>query len=482
LRVAPKPRCIPLLQLGRDLLAPRAVRLGRAVSKHAVHVLETAPLGLGHAEPRPHAAQAAENGEEDVGAEAARVLDQRRRDQPDDEVVEPVATRAPRDALAAQHAGEDLRRHRPRHGAPGHAEYEHVDEQEGDRHPALVLVDAPRLVVQADEHRDDDVADGHAHAAEQQQRTAAVLVHRVQRRDDPDDLRDVQDAREHELHVPLDPHGREERRRVVDQGVDADKLLEEHESHADHRAAPVALPEAVQVAGDFELRGRPAGSPAGGDQTRVLLLRSLLVERDLRADVAPFGLHARVRWRQIAQLAERGEGLLVPAFGGEPAGREGKEEDSHPEQQRRQHLEQEGEPVGPLVGDVARAEGDPEGDNDAEDDGEFLQDKERACTSSQDGIPTLHLRTYIPLISGGETSAIYMGTTTIHPCQRSPGHFRFRLIHWKNQWTCALYVRHRWFSFFNENPGAPTAQPARVSGYKEQSYERPLTCQCQFRR
>lgn len=104
-----------------------------------------------------------------------------------------------------------------------------------------------------------------------------------------------------------------------------------------------------------------------------------LRESHLGADLAPLPMHARVCGGKASQLGENVERLVVAAFAGQPAGREGEEYNAASKDEARDHLEEKGQPPRPFAGHVAGAVGGPEGDDDAKDNAEFLEDKEGAA-------------------------------------------------------------------------------------------------------
>ncbi len=91
--------------------------------------------------------------------------------------------------------------------------------------------------------------DSHEDAATKEQWASPKPVHGPDARADTYELRDIQDSRHDELHAMVQAHGPEECRRIIDQGVDPNELLEEHESYADVRSPPAAAPEAVRPRG-----------------------------------------------------------------------------------------------------------------------------------------------------------------------------------------------------------------------------------------
>ena len=185
-----------------------------------IHLLQRPPLRLLDSPHRPHQAQKTPHREEDIRP-IIRILHQRRRDEPNDEIHQPVRRRAQRHALAPQAAREDLGGVRPGHGAPRRAEREHVEKQKPGADPALGLVRGPVGRVGAHEAGDDGVRDEHARGTPEEEGFAAQPVHGEEGGGDADELRDVEDAGEDELEVVVEAHGGEEGGGVVDECVDS---------------------------------------------------------------------------------------------------------------------------------------------------------------------------------------------------------------------------------------------------------------------
>lgn len=117
------------LMLLRNLLEDTCFlsRVGRAsaVIKHFVHLLECLPVRLGDAEPSPDTAEQTEDSEEHIRAKS-RSLDERWRDEADDEVPEPVVAGGDGDTFRSQGGGEDFGWHRPWNRSPAGAECDHI--------------------------------------------------------------------------------------------------------------------------------------------------------------------------------------------------------------------------------------------------------------------------------------------------------------------------------------------------------------------
>lgn len=150
------------------------------------------------------------------------------------------------------------------------------------------------------------MADRHPRTPENQQRPPPERVHRVQTRCHAHQLRDIKNTTKDQPHIVPHPHRLEQRRRVVDQRVDPNELLEEHDHNAHHRPPPIPLPEAIGVRNKSQLDAGPPAPLRLREQVRMPLLGDLAVESDFGPDVEPLGLHARVVRGHVAQLAEGG--------------------------------------------------------------------------------------------------------------------------------------------------------------------------------
>lgn len=248
---------------------------------------------------------------------------------------------------------------------------EHVHEEEGNASPALGLVSRPVIIKLAHQHGNDDVRNSHDGRAPEQKRTASETIHGPDRARHANQLSDIEDTSQHKLHRVVLAHRLEERRSVVDQRVNTNKLLEEHNAHTDMRAAPATLLEAVGPGG--ELEPNAVGRLPAAKKLRVSLLSHLLLEGDLGADVIPLLENAGVRLGQLTELGKAFESLLVSALGCEPAGREGQEDNANTEDQTGEDLDEEGQAPRPLARDVLRAVSDPVSNDDTGDNAELLK-------------------------------------------------------------------------------------------------------------
>lgn len=148
---------------------------------------------------------------------------------------------------------EDLARDDPGERAPGGSEEENVDADKGDASLLGVRVvdDDLALVIlarrQGSEHRDEELADGHADGTAKKEKAAAPPVDSPESREGRDD---VDDRSNH-----LDDEGLAETRvlkvlgAVVEDEVDASQLLQSLEAHARKLALEHGAAEAVDVAG-----------------------------------------------------------------------------------------------------------------------------------------------------------------------------------------------------------------------------------------
>lgn len=130
-------------------------------------------------------------------------------------------------------------------------------------------------------------------------------------------------------------------RRVVDQGIDANKLLEKHETHSDMSASPASSPEAIDPGNNFE--PNTVHFVATAKKGWMPFGRNLIVKGDLGANVIPFQHDPRVRGGQLTELGQVLQRLLVTMFGSKPSGREGHEENANSEDEAGDDLEEEGQ-------------------------------------------------------------------------------------------------------------------------------------------
>lgn len=171
-----------------------------------IHLLQRPPFRLLDPPIRPDGADQAPHREKHIGA-VIRMLHQRRRNEADKKIHQPVSGGPHRDALVAEGRGEDFSGIGPGDGTPCGAEGEHVEEEKGGGEPALGLVRGPVGRVDADEGGDDGVGEEHGEGAEEEEGFAAEGVHCYQGGGDADELGYVEDAGEDELHAVVETHG-----------------------------------------------------------------------------------------------------------------------------------------------------------------------------------------------------------------------------------------------------------------------------------
>jgi hypothetical protein len=70
------------------------------------------------------------------------------------------------------------------------------------------------------------VRDAHDGSSDEKEGATTETIHRPDTGDDSDKLCDVDDTTHEELHVILESHCFEQSRRVIDESIDADELLE----------------------------------------------------------------------------------------------------------------------------------------------------------------------------------------------------------------------------------------------------------------
>ena len=163
------------------------------------------------------------------------------------------------------------------------------------------------------------MTDEHQSSAGEQERATPEAIHCPERGEDTDELGAVDDAGEQKLHFVCLTECAEETGRVVDQGVDTDKLLEEHDAHAHDCSLPATSAEAITPGSYFELE---VASSCAILEVRVSFDVDLLRERDFGADLAPFPVYPRVRCMEATKLGQDVKSFVVAAFAGEPARRE----------------------------------------------------------------------------------------------------------------------------------------------------------------
>lgn len=313
--------CHPLAILDSD-----GIPIGTKVH---IQLLERLVLRLGHQRPHEDGPPAAEGGEEDVRA-VLHVVDHVARAQADDEVEHPVRGGHDGDAARAHAVGEDLLREHPRDGAPGVGEVDGEQPDEGDGRPPRGAVRGPRVLEGAVDGGDDDVADAHADGADDEEGLASEVVEEEDGGEREDDLEDAGHARREQLggHVG-EAEGAEDLGRVVEDGVDAGELLEDHDPAADIET--------------LEHVWREEGFPGPEFGFAVQFEVGLLVEHDGGLDLEVFRLEEGGVGRETAELAEGGNAVVVAVLHHEPAGGEGEEEHAEEEDPGGDELEREGE-------------------------------------------------------------------------------------------------------------------------------------------
>lgn len=123
-----------------------------------------------------------------------------------------------------------------------------------------------------------------------------------------------------------------------DEGVDPDKLLEEHDANADVCSPPAAALETVCPGSDLQLESARLCAVL---QMRVSLGVDLLMQGDFGTNVEPLELHSFIDGGQLAQLSKAVQSLLISPFGSQPPWAERQEEYSKAQDKTRNNLEQE---------------------------------------------------------------------------------------------------------------------------------------------
>lgn len=153
---------LPSYPLLNDLPSPH-ISFSTCITEDVINLLQRATPRLLNEYPSPKEGECSKDGEEDIGPEPG-ILYHGRCDPANDEVHEPVgagscgcvstASSSIREnwltdsnALRSQTAREHLGRHRPRHGTPGCAEADHIEEKEADCDPSGSCVSRPVVPV-----------------------------------------------------------------------------------------------------------------------------------------------------------------------------------------------------------------------------------------------------------------------------------------------------------------------------------------------
>lgn len=82
----------------------------------------------------------------------------------------------------------------------------------------------PLAIEKPDQHCDDEVGYEHTNPSAKEELSTSKLIHTPKTPQTSNYLTDIEDTGHSQLHLVVKTHGGEERRRVVDESVDADKL------------------------------------------------------------------------------------------------------------------------------------------------------------------------------------------------------------------------------------------------------------------
>ncbi|KAJ8577568.1 hypothetical protein ON010_g1637 [Phytophthora cinnamomi] len=222
-------------------------RLGHLVLvEQRLDVLEHDALGLRTEEVHEHQAdqtQACKQEEHAVDVERGEELDYLRHDS----THGPVGRRRQSDTRCTHVEREDLGRVDPAHGAPRDGEVEHEEGRAHADEPAAHRRTPGVVDVAAANGREQNcgpqVPDDHTHAADQQQRAAAVGVHPAHGRNGADE---VDPGDEKRRVAPRVGDVLEDERAVAHDGVDARGLLQHLQHHGDDHALADARLEDLQ--------------------------------------------------------------------------------------------------------------------------------------------------------------------------------------------------------------------------------------------
>lgn len=227
----------------------------------------------------------------------------------------------------------------------------------------------PRLAKKLNQDADDDHADGRPDGPEHEQGLPAEAVDEEEADDGASQLGDVDDAGLDELLLVGEAEGCDHGGCVVNQGVDADHLLEEAHEDRDQGAAPASGPPGVYPGPEVQLDLVLEGARL---QLGVALDLDLAGDPVLGPHAKPFGLDKDVVGAALAELGEHGQGLVVAALHGEPPRAWGHREGTNEENDTRNHLQPEGNAERRGAGQVPCSEAHPVRDHDSEDDEQLV--------------------------------------------------------------------------------------------------------------
>lgn len=137
------------------LLLPSTIIL-----EDGIHLLQSAPIRLRNKEPAPDKRKRTKQAKEHIGT-VTSILHKRRRNKPNNKIVQPIRHSRIRHPLSPQRGGKDLSRHSPRNRSPSSTIAEHENAQERNANPALCRMSRPVGLVLAHEHGDDEMRHCH---------------------------------------------------------------------------------------------------------------------------------------------------------------------------------------------------------------------------------------------------------------------------------------------------------------------------------
>lgn len=227
----------------------------------------------------------------------------------------------------------------------------------------------PGLAKKLNQDADDDHADGRPDGSEDEQGLPAEAVDEEEADDSAGQLGDIDDAGLDELLLVGEAEGGDHGGRVVDEGVDADHLLEEAHEYRDQGPAPAARAPGVYPGPEVQL---DLGLEGARLQRGVALDLDLAGDPVLGPHAKPFGLDKDVVGAALAELGEHGQGLLVAALHCEPPRAWGHREGTNKEDDAGNHLQSEGDTERRGSSQVPRSEAHPVRDHDSQDDEQLV--------------------------------------------------------------------------------------------------------------
>ena len=197
--------------------------------RQVLHLLELLALGLGHPQEDEEERQQRKDCVEAVGEGQADAGEGRERGG-DEEVRHPLGRSRHRQRPSTDPVGEHLAQQHPHERPPGRPEShdEQVRRHQRDRRPRRLQGHLTTTDVgEGEGQRHEPQRDRHEERAGQQHGPAPHLVHQEDRQDRHHDVGDRRDDRDGQGVGLLEAHSAPQRRRVVEDDVDAHELLED---------------------------------------------------------------------------------------------------------------------------------------------------------------------------------------------------------------------------------------------------------------